>query len=88
MTRTGTMPRSVLGIIGFIFLLLSCAGAAIAGLAFAEGAPHAFKADIRIGLIFWLIALALLLGAITLLRGSIRRLRSLDQIPMSERNPR
>ncbi|PYU60844.1 MAG: hypothetical protein DMG55_09625 [Acidobacteria bacterium] len=78
----------MLGIIGFIFLLLSCAWAAIAGLAFAEGAPHAFKGDIRIGLVFWLIALALLLGAITLLRGSIRRLRSLDQIPMSERNPR
>ena len=88
MTRTGTITRSVLGIIGFIFLLLSCACAAIAGLAFAVGGPHAFKGDIRIGLIFWLVALALLLGAITLLRGSIRRLRSLHQIPMSERNPR
>jgi hypothetical protein len=58
------------------------------GFAFSIDAPHAWKGDVRGGLIFGLIALALIFAAILLLRGSIRRLRSLRQIPMSERNPR
>jgi hypothetical protein len=67
----------VLGIAGFAFLLLCGIYISIVGWAFSEGAPHAFKGDIRVGLILWLIALALIVGAILLLRGSIRRLRSL-----------
>ena len=64
MTRTGIIARSVLGIVGFTFLLLCGAYIAIVGWAFSEGGPHAFKGDVRIGLIFWLIALALI-GSLT-----------------------
>ena len=78
----------MLGIIGFVFLLFCVAYLAILGWAVSEGGPHAFKGDVRIGLIFWLIALVLIVGAILLLRGSIRRLRSLRQVRMAGRNPR
>jgi hypothetical protein len=81
-TRTGVIARSVLGIIGFAFLLFCGAYAAILGLAISEGAPHAFKGDIRLGLIFGLIAAALIVAAIFLLRGSIRRIRSLRRPPL------
>ena len=81
-TRTGVIARSVLGIIGFAFLLLCGAYAAILGLAVSEGGPHAFKGDARIGLIFGLIAVALIVASILLLRGSIRRLRSLRHPPL------
>ena len=81
MTRTGIIARSVLGIIGSAFLLFCGGWVAIGGWAFSIGGPHAFKGDVRIGLIFWLIALALIVGAIFLLRGSIRRLRSLRARP-------
>jgi len=77
--RTGTIAKSVLGIIGFVSLLFCGVCLAIMGLAVSEGGPHAFKGDVRIGLIFVLIALALIFGVIFLLRGSIRRLRSLRQ---------
>jgi hypothetical protein len=72
----------VLGIVGFAFLLLCGAYVAIVGWAFSEGGPHAFKGDVRIGLIFGLIALALIVAAILLLRGSILRLRSLRHPPL------
>jgi len=72
----------VLGIAGFAFLLLCGAYVAIGGWAFSVGGPHAFKGDVRIGLIFALIALALIVAAILLLRGSIRRLRSLRHPPL------
>ncbi|HTF25062.1 MAG TPA: hypothetical protein VK937_14280 [Candidatus Limnocylindria bacterium] len=88
MTRTGTIAWSVLGIIGFVFLLVCGAWVAILGFAFSIDAPHAWKGDVRDGLIFGLIALALIAGAILLLRGSIRRLRSLRQVRMAGRNPR
>jgi len=78
----------VLGIIGSAFLLFCGAWVAIGGWAFSIGGPHAFKGDVRIGLIFGLISLALTVGAILMLRGSIRRLRSLRQVRMAERNPR
>jgi hypothetical protein len=78
----------VLGIIGFVFLLVCGAWVAILGFAFSIDAPHAWKGDVRDGLIFGLIALALIAGAILLLRGSIRRLRSLRQVRMAGRNPR
>jgi len=71
----------VLGIIGSAFLLFCGGWVAIGGWAVSIGGPHAFKGDVRIGLIFWLIALALIIGAVLLLRGSIRRLRSLRARP-------
>jgi len=61
MTRTGTIAWSVLGIISFAFLLLGGACIAIFGFALSIDAPHAWKGDIRDGLIFGLIALALIL---------------------------
>ncbi len=88
MSRIGTITWSVLGIIGSAFLLFCGAWVAIGGWAFSIGGPHAFKGDVRIGLIFGLISLALTVGAILMLRGSIRRLRSLRQVRMAERNPR
>ena len=85
MTRTRTIAWSVLGIIGFVFLLFCSASVAILGFAFSIDAPHAWKGDVRNGLIFGLIALALIIAAVLLLKGSIRRLRSLHRTSMSER---
>ena len=84
MTRTGTIARSVLGIIGFVLLLVCGAWVAILGFAFSIDAPHAWKGDARNGLIFGLIALALIVPAIFLLRSSIRALRSLHKIRIPE----
>ena len=84
MTRTGTIGWSVLGIIGSVFLLFCGACLAIMGFAVSTDAPHAWKGDIRFGLIFWGIAIVVIFAAILLLRGSIRRLRSLRQIRLLE----
>ena len=81
MTRTGTIARSVLGIIGFVLLLFCGAWVAILGFAFSIDAPHAWKGDAGGGLIFGLIALVLIVPAIFLLRSSIRALRSLHRQP-------
>jgi TRAP-type C4-dicarboxylate transport system permease small subunit len=78
----------VLEIVGFVFLLFCGAWVAILGFAFSLDAPHAWKGEVRDGLIFGLIALALIICAILLLRRSIRRLRSLRQVQMADRNPR
>jgi multisubunit Na+/H+ antiporter MnhB subunit len=75
----------VLGIIGFVFLLVCGICVAILGFAFSIDAPHAWKGDLRDGLIFGLVALALVIAAILLLRGSIRSLRSLRETRMLER---
>ena len=83
MTRTGTIARSVLGIIGFVVLLVCGAWVAILGFAFSIDAPHAWKGDAHDALMFGLIALALIVPAIFLLRSSIRRLRALRKIPHS-----
>lgn len=88
MTRTGTRALSVLGIIGSALLLSCGAWVAIFAFALSIDAPHAWKGDVRIGLIYGLVALALITGAIFLFRGSIRRLRSLRQVRMPDRNPR
>jgi hypothetical protein len=88
MTRTGTIALSVLGIISSALLLFCGAWVAIFAFALSIDAPHAWKGDVRIGLIYGLVALALIIGAIFLLRGSIRRLRSLRQVRMPDRNPR
>ncbi len=88
MTRTGTIALSVLGIISSALLLFCGAWVALFAFALSIDAPHAWKGDVRIGLIYGLIALAVTIGAIFLLRGSIRRLRSLRQVRMPDRNPR
>ena len=85
MTRTETIAWSVLGIISSLFLLLGGAWIAIFGFALSIDAPHVWRGEVRAGLIFDLIALALIFAAILLLRGSIRRLRSLRQMRMGER---
>jgi hypothetical protein len=76
-TRTAAIAWSVLTIVGSAFLLVCGAWVAIFAFALSIDAPHAWKGDVRSGLIYWLIALALVVGAILLLRSSIRRLRSL-----------
>ena len=88
MTRTGTIAWSVLGIIGFAFLLFCGGWVAIFAFALSIDAPHAWKGDVRIGSIYGLIALTLIVGAIVLLRGSVRRLRWLRQVHMAGRNQR
>jgi TRAP-type C4-dicarboxylate transport system permease small subunit len=75
----------VLGIIGAVFLLVCGIYVAILGFAFSIDAPHAWKGDVRYGLIFGLVALALVIAGILLLRSSIRRLRSLRETSMLER---
>jgi multisubunit Na+/H+ antiporter MnhB subunit len=75
----------VLGIIGFVFLLVCGVWVAILGFAFSIDAPHAWKGDMRDGLMLGLVALALVIASILLLRGSIRRLRSLRETSMLER---
>jgi hypothetical protein len=83
-TRTGTIAWSVLGIIVFVLLLVCGAWVAILGFAFSIDAPHAWKGDARVGLMFGLIALALVVPAIFLLRSSIRCLRSIRKIRIPE----
>lgn len=73
------MAWSVVEIIIAGFLLL-CAGlVAILGFALTEGGPHAFPGDVRIGMLGWLMALAMTIIAIVLFWRSSRRLRSLRQ---------
>jgi hypothetical protein len=86
MTHSRTIALSVLGVISSALLLICGAWVAIFAFALSTDAPHAWKGDVRIGLIYGLVALALIIGAIFLLRGSIRRLRSLRQVRMSDRN--
>jgi uncharacterized membrane protein YedE/YeeE len=78
----------VLGIIGFAFLLFCGGWVAIFAFALSIDAPHAWKGDVRIGSIYGLIALALIVGAIVLHRGPVRRLRWLRQVRMAGRNQR
>jgi TRAP-type C4-dicarboxylate transport system permease small subunit len=86
MTRTGTIALSVLGIISSALLLFCGACVAIFSFALSVDAPHAWKGDGPIGLIYGLVALALIIGAVLLLRGSIRRARSLRQVRMLDGN--
>jgi hypothetical protein len=85
-TRTGAIAWSVLGIVGSALLLVCGACVAIFAFAFSVDAPHAWKGDVWSGLIYGVVALALIIGAIFLLRGSIRRFRSLRQ-GSPDRNP-
>ena len=71
------MALSVVEII-LVGFLLFCAGVvAILGFAVAAGGPHAFPGDVRIGMICWLMALAMTIIAIVWFRRSSRRLREL-----------
>jgi len=65
--------------------LLFCAGlVGILGFAAAHGAPHAFPADLQIGIVCWVIALAMTIISIVWFRRSIRRLRSLRELRLHE----
>ena len=88
MAHTRTIALSVLGIISSVLLLFCGAWVAIFAFAVSIDAPHAWKGDVRSGLICGLFALALVIGATFLLRGSIRRLRSVRQVRMPNRKPR
>ena len=85
MTRTRTIAWSVLGIIGSTSLLFCGACVAIFAFLISIDAPHAWKGDAGEGLILGLLALALVVPAIFLLMGAIRRLRSLRQVRIAER---
>src|SRR6266566_2979372 len=78
------MAWSVVEII-LVGFLLFCAGVvAILGFAVAAGGPHAFPGDVRIGMICWLMALAMTIIAIVWFRRSSRRLRSLRELRLLE----
>jgi len=84
MTRIASLVWSVaeISLAGF---LLFCAGfVGILGFATAQGGPHAFPADMRIGMVCWLIALAMTIISIFWFRRSIRRLRSLRELRLHE----
>ncbi len=78
------MAWSVVEII-LVGFLLFCAGVvAILGFAVAAGGPHAFPGDVRIGMICWLMTLAMTIIAIVWFRRSSRRLRSLRELRLLE----
>jgi uncharacterized membrane protein len=82
--RSVPMAWSVVEIILAGFLLFCAGVVAIFGFALAEGAPHAFPGDVRIGMVGWLMALAITIIAIVLFRRSIRRVRSLRELRLHE----
>ena len=84
MTRTASLVWSVVEIILAGFLLFCAGFVGILGFAAAHGGPHAFPADLRIGMVCWLIALAMTITAIFWFRHSIRRLRSLRELRLHE----
>jgi len=84
MTRTASLVWSVVEIILAGFLLFCAGFVAILGFAAAHGGPHAFPADLQIGMVCWLIALAMTIVAIVWFRRSSRRLRSLREIRLHE----
>lgn len=71
------MAWSVVEIILAGFLLLCAGFVAILGFGVAVGGPHAFAGDGRLGMVFWLMALAMTIIAIVLFSRSSRRLREL-----------
>jgi hypothetical protein len=77
--RLGSLPVawSVVEIILAAFLLFCAGVVAILGFGAAEGGPHAFAGDMRIGIARWLMALAMTVIAIFWFSSSSRRLRSL-----------
>jgi hypothetical protein len=84
-TRTGTKVWPVVTIFGSLVFVLCGAGAAVMGLAVSVDAPHAWKADPWLGLVWLPIAVALIVVGIIPARDSLRQLRSLRETRMSER---
>ena len=82
--RSLPMAWSVVEIILAGFLLFCAGFVGILGFAAAHGGPHAFPADLRIGMVCWLIALAMTIIAIVWFRRSSRRLRSLRELRLHE----
>ena len=78
------MAWSVVEIILVGFLLFCVGVVAILGFAVAAGGPHAFPGDVRIGMICWLMALAMTIIAIVWFRRSSRRLLSLRELRLLE----
>ena len=84
MTRTASLVWSVVEIILASFLLFCAGFISILGFAAAHGAPHAFPADLQIGIVCWLIALAMTIASIVWFRRSSRRLRSQRELRLHE----
>lgn len=82
--RSLPMAWAVIEIILAGFLLFCAGVVAVLGFAVAEGGPHAFPGDVRIGMVGWLMALAITIIAIVLFRRSSRRLRSLRELRLHE----
>src|SRR6267378_2863239 len=78
------MAWSVVEIVLAGFLLFCAGVVAIFGFAAAEGAPHAFAGDVRIGIVCWLMALAMTVIAILWFIRSSRRLRSLRELRLHQ----
>jgi hypothetical protein len=84
MTRSASLVWSVVEIILAAFLLFCAGFVGILGFAAAHGGPHAFPADLRIGMVCWLMAPAMTIIAIVWFRRSSRRLRSLRELRLHE----
>src|SRR6267143_776685 len=78
------MAWSVVEIILAGFLLLCAGFVAFLGFGIAIGARHAFAGDVRMGMVFWLMALGMTIIAIVLFRRSSRRVRSLRELRLHE----
>lgn len=79
MGRFGVIFWPVLGIIGFIVLVLWGLVLAVVGVTFWGGAPHALPASPGIAAILLLLALLSIVSGVVLLRRSIRALSTVSQ---------
>lgn len=74
MGRVAVTFWPVVGIIGFLVLVLCGLGLAAVAVTFLAGAPHAFPPSPGIAVILFLLALLSVVLAVVLLRRSIRAL--------------
>ena len=79
MGRAGVTFWPVIGIIGFIALVLCGLGLAAGSIIFAIGAPHAFPSSPGIAVILFFFAVLLVVLGVVLLRRSIRALSVTSQ---------
>lgn len=79
MSRVGVTFWPVVGMIGFIALVLCGLGLAAVAIIFVSGAPHAIPRSPGIAAILLLLALLLVVLGIVLLRRSIHALSALWQ---------
>ncbi len=79
MGRVGVTFWPVVGIVGFIALVLCGLGLALVAIIFVSGAPHAFPPSPGIAAILFLLALLCVVLAVVLLRRSIRALSATRQ---------